>query len=713
MTKPEDERKKRERSPLLSFIERPDPSGRAGESRAPYRDHDEEANAALERYRRARARQQAEESYRAQSARQQREAAEPPYAASASIGRSDPQQIRTEMAAVERELRQHIGDETDMAKDEPPKNAGSSGGKARPAKSGDDDAWRPLVDPARVLSAVLRSKKLIIATTVLGTLLGVAYAVSQPKYFYSTVEILIDPRELNIVDSEVTSGQLPLDATLAIADSQANIIQSSSVMTKVIDRAGLAKDPEFNGTLEEGGIGQFFSGIRDLFSRGGAESEAMQESILLRNMYQNVFVARNAKTYVFNITARSRNPEKAAVIANTVADVFQEVQGDIQSQTAKRATSILSERLADMQASVEAAENAVERFKAENDIVDVQGRTIGDDNVVRTNEQLAAARAETIRLNARAQSIRQSSVDSVIDGAMPEDLRSSVVMALRSQYASAKQQVDGLATKLGPRHPQYIQAQSQLATVRQEIQAEIRRINAAAQVELQRSVKQEQELAARLAQFKAGNAGTNEKQVKLRELQRLANAERAVYEAFLLRARQTSEQESIDTTNIRVISPARAALEPFGTSRKVVVVAAALLGFLFGLGLAILRGMYESFMGRRPEDEEDDRPAPVDPSPAPVPPGGERTRREADPADGTASSRLGIALEQARARRGREQMALDDEDADEPLWQAGTAPMPRRASSPRLRHGAGVDALLSKIEDVEHAIEDYERRTRR
>ena len=55
---------------------------------------------------------------------------------------------------------------------------------------------------------------------------------------------------------------------------------------------------------------------------------------------------------------------------------------------------------------------------------------------------------------------------------------------------------------------------------------------------------------------------TNAVLVTLRELQREVQASRAVYESFLVRARETGEQERIDTNNIQVISARRRAAGP-------------------------------------------------------------------------------------------------------------------------------------------------------
>ena len=68
------------------------------------------------------------------------------------------------------------------------------------------------------------------------------------------------------------------------------------------------------------------------------------------------------------------------------------------------------------------------------------------------------------------------------------------------------------------------------------------------QVELQRATQQEQDLSSRLAQLKTRTATDNEDMVKLRELEREVTAKREVYEAFLLRAKETGELEGMNTT---------------------------------------------------------------------------------------------------------------------------------------------------------------------
>lgn len=563
------------------------------------------------------------------------------------------------------------------------------------------EEWKPLVDPRIVINRIGRSKALIVATTIIGTLIGVGYAMTLPKRYSSTVEVLVDPRDLKIVDKEISSSQLPVDASLAIAESQLRIIQSSSVLTKVIDRAGLAKDPEFNGDLQDRGL---LASVRELFSTDSTPDATTRETLLLRNLNEHLKVERSTKNFIFNISVESRDPEKAALIANTVSDVFREEQGNIQSDTARQATESLTARLSDLRSSVEDAENAVQKFKADNDLVDVQGRLISDDEITRTNDELTAARNQTIRLTAQAASIRSTSVEGVLGNTLPEEFRSGVIVALRSQFGALKQMADGLATKLGPRHPQLIQAQSQVSGIRSEIRNELQRIASSVQTELKRSQQQEQALATRLTQLKARTATNNEDMVKLRELDREVAAKREVYEAFLLRAKETGELAGVNTTNIRVISPARPALESTGGSRKVVAIAGLLGGFLVGLGIAVLLGMIESFRaGNRPSTGDN---SPVDPTPT------GRGRRSTDnvrdePA--ASQSRLGAAIKRAQTRSTSAELAegdtaegdtVDDEVAiAEFLYGYADAYL-----SPRPHDNSNIEEMLADIAELREIL---------
>jgi Mrp family chromosome partitioning ATPase len=145
-------------------------------------------------------------------------------------------------------------------------------------------------------------------------------------------------------------------------------------------------------------------------------------------------------------------------------------------------------------------------------------------------------------------------------------------------------------TSLGQRHPAVIEIQAEAAQLRKMVEDEIHRIALAARSEYQSARANEAALAANLETLKHSAVTTNEAMVTLRELERDVQASRAVYEAFLVRARETGEQERLDTKNIRVISradpPQRRSFPP---SNMLLAVGALLLGVGAGTGIAIMR----------------------------------------------------------------------------------------------------------------------------
>jgi uncharacterized protein involved in exopolysaccharide biosynthesis len=507
-------------------------------------------------------------------------------------------ELRSRMAAIKAELERKIAERE--AREKSPKDAlpqpsepvqeAAAGETALPARrDAPDNEWKPLIDPRVAIEVVKGSRRLLLATTLLGGIVATLYALTIPQMFVASTDILVDPRNVRSVGTELTPGQLPTDASLAIAESQARLLDSSSVLLKVIDKADLTKDPEFNGSFVPTGVAGFFAQLKTMFRPKTASDGQALETRVLYNLYDSLTIGRDAKTFIYSISVKTRNAEKSAEIANLIGSVFQTELDSLQSDVARRNADELSKRLADMRGNVENAEKAAADYRASRDLVDVDGKLISDNDLSRLNDQLTNQRAETMRLQARVQVLSDANTGSVISGTLPEDLRSNTLTALRAQYALASQNANGASTQLGPRHPQFIQLQSQKQTVLNDIDAELRRIRASLQVEVARSVQQEKDLSARLAQLKSQQANSNNDRVKLRELEREATTLRSVYEAFLLRSRETSEQEGITTTNVRVISEARPPLDPAGSTRKLIVIAGLIAGFMLGLAITAVR----------------------------------------------------------------------------------------------------------------------------
>ena len=130
----------------------------------------------------------------------------------------------------------------------PAESALADGRPHRPGAGGQTS----LFDPGALVSGIWHRRGLIVLTAFLGVGLAGAYAYSTPKSYTGIAQLVLDPRDLNIVQNDVTSPQtgMSTDCTLALVESQIAVMTSNSVLERVVTEAGLTANPEFNGTRE-------------------------------------------------------------------------------------------------------------------------------------------------------------------------------------------------------------------------------------------------------------------------------------------------------------------------------------------------------------------------------------------------------------------------------------------------------------------------------
>ena len=135
-----------------------------------------------------------------------------------------------------------------------------------------------------------------------------------------------------------------------------------------------------------------------------------------------------------------------------------------------------------------------------------------------------------------------------------------------------------------------IEIHAQAERLKRMIGDEVNRIALAARTDYESAKTNEDLLTRNVDALKQSTLATNAAMVTLRELERDVQASRAVYEAFLVRARETGEQERLDTKNIQVISKADLPMNRSSPPpSSLIALGALLLGVAAGAGLVMMR----------------------------------------------------------------------------------------------------------------------------
>ncbi len=456
--------------------------------------------------------------------------------------------------------------------------------------SGEDELTLNLRE---IFSVLRRRIKLIAGTVFIGAGIVLIYLLLATPLYTATTSILLDPNKKNILDVEaVVSG---LGSDRAAIQSEVELIRSLSLAKRVVAELRLDRDPEFGGKASASGslfstIGSWlgFSSAEEKDALADPENREKTLNRIISRFSNGMKVKRVRSTYVLAVSFTSRDPEKAARIANQIASSYLVDQLEAKYEVTKRATDWLNQRLGKLRENVRKSEKLVELYKARYNLQSTDGQTLDERQMAKLNEQLILARALTAEKRAKFEQVNKLLKAGKSTSSLAAVLQSGVISKLRAQQAEVGRRLAELTTRYGGRHPKVVNVRAERRDIANQIAAEVKRIIANLRNEYDVALSREASLRKSLEEIKKRNKGASQAAIKLRELEREATSNKTLYEAFLNRFKQTSEQETLKTADSRVIAKAIPPQIPSYPKKRLTLML-ALVGFTaLGVGLAFL-----------------------------------------------------------------------------------------------------------------------------
>lgn len=402
----------------------------------------------------------------------------------------------------------------------------------------------------------------IAATTALVTTLGVAFAFLAKPQFLATTAIFVDPRNRASFQIEGTGTGGSYDPNLV--DSQIVLIESDTVLRRVVAAEKLLNDPEF---------------VR---GPGSPEFNAM------RNLKEAVKVKRPDRTYVVEVQVRSQSGEKSARIANAIASAYLSDGRDSKSETADREQTWLDRHLKNLQDRLKDAEARVEAYKVENKILGVgsDGLLVGEQQLSELNRGIVEAQRKAAEAKSVMDQVDQLRRSGKLPDTTNDALKSGVIERLRTQLSEVLRLEANARSTLGPRHPAAAEIREQVSETRRQINEELSRIAEGARSAFSVARANVVALERQLDGLKRDANSTNQTLLRLRELERAVEAQKTVYEKFL-RDKEQIARLTVDTPAGRVIAPAAAPQTRSFPNRPLIATLAFVGGLFAGVGLAL------------------------------------------------------------------------------------------------------------------------------
>ena len=279
----------------------------------------------------------------------------------------------------------------------------------RPAAVADDGG----VSRAELMAFARRHILAIVACMGLGIVFAGLYVASQQPTFTAYTQILIDLKAPALLDTKGSEVETSLDT--AEVESQMTVLRSEMIATMVIDELGLVDDPEFqdrkpsrlemlvataadlaldSGLFEPETVEEWRASILERIAKkeAGAEgevvaagadaaappaadtvgdpdaaAEANARRVTLAIFQSKLGVNRVSVSYVIEISFNSRDPEKAAQIANATADAYVREQLLSKIAAMEQGNEWLEARLNELRRKLNAATQAAQAFRARHD----------------------------------------------------------------------------------------------------------------------------------------------------------------------------------------------------------------------------------------------------------------------------------------------------------------------------------------------------------
>ena len=425
---------------------------------------------------------------------------------------------------------------------------------------------------------IQRRKFGILGLAAFLTLLVTVVVFMMTPIYSSTVTILVEQTKAKMLSiDEVYSG---VSSDQAHYQTQVEMLQSNALMEAVVDKLNLTAHPLFNDADKK----SMFS-----FLGVGASkpTEAQRRKSIAGRLTGMVQIEGSKKSQLIKITVSSSDAQFAATLANTIADVYVDLDLDARYKMTQKATGWMNVRLIALKDNLDKSEQALQKYREEHNIISSASLEMGG-----AASQLGAnlgnlATAKLMRAQAQA-NLDQVRKAKGREESLPMIQRNPLVMGLMGSVTERERLVATLSNRYGNDHPKLIQAQADLNKTKEDLRLQVADVVSGLEREYELARNNENILAGAVSEAKQSIQGSNRKEFELLGLERDVKTNRELYDMFMSQLKGTNAVSNLQSVVARVVDPAIANSTPIKPKKQMIVMLAFVLSLMLGVAVAFL-----------------------------------------------------------------------------------------------------------------------------
>ncbi len=445
------------------------------------------------------------------------------------------------------------------------------------------------LDLGALTAALWRHAWLLAALTLAAAVATYLFLSTVQPLYTADTRILIENRESPLTRPRDANTQ-PLERyDESAVQSRVEVLRSRDIANTVIDRLDLTRRPEFDSANRPSLLD---SALILLGAKESTPDRSVRERVM-ETYFDRLAVYVVEKSRVIGVEFEAPDRVLAAEIANAIAESFIDLQQKAEREASTAATAWLEREIDRLRGRVESAEAEVASYRSSQGLFDLSttAGSLTTQQLSEINAELSRAKAARSEAESRARLIREVLSGGGSLETSSEVLGSPLIQRLQERQVALSSEIAQLSTTLLPGHPRIQALQTELGSlngrIRQEAQKILQSLETAARV----AAAREASLAGDVNTAMAAASAANEKEIKLRALEREARAQRDLLETFLGRYREAVARSDTQYVPVdaRIISRAEPPRNPSWPKKGLLSVVVALAVLLLAVTAVLMR----------------------------------------------------------------------------------------------------------------------------
>lgn len=465
-----------------------------------------------------------------------------------------------------------------------------------------------LVDLSKLFGAIGRYKWRIFILAVVSAVCAALLVQNMTPIYRSTATLLIEAQAARAIKIEEVYGFNSSQEEYYL--TQFEILKSRSIAERVYDELSLAGHPALQSkpTLYRQAMNFVKAklGIKEETIADSEISSALTRKRRLDGFSRSIQISPLRKTQLVNLSFQSSDPRLAQSVANAIGDAYIASQLDARLGITQKANSWLGGRLGELRERLEQSEARLEAFRAEHNLVDVEGVTALDARELeRLNEELTDARSKKTKAEGFLTLIRQFDQNDIAGlESLPEITSHPSVQNVKREVMAVERKFSEFSKVYGPKHPKMIAVQAELLTVNNSLRQQIGRLIEGIEKEAQSSERRLAALEQQFSRTKTAFSGLGSVESDYRRLQREVETNQLLFESFFARQKETEVTGDFDAPIARFTDRAVLPSEPVKPNKKMIVMLTFISTLLLGTVLALLQDAFNDTVKNTADAEQ-------------------------------------------------------------------------------------------------------------